>query len=249
MRVLIVDDEAPARRKLTRFVADLSTWSVAGEAGSVHEAIEAIGTLAPDLVLLDIQLGDGTGFDVIEALDAASRPRIVFVTAYDEHALRAFEVHAQDYLLKPVERKRFAACVERLDEAQAPVELADRLARVLREVTPKRHVERLYVEHGERGRFLPVVEIPRIEADRNYLLIHHGGQGHRMRGTLADLLRELDPDRFVQANRSTVVNLDHVVEVQAWFRGDRLLVLSDGETVKLSRSYLGRSPALAAIAR
>ena len=245
MRVLIVDDEAPARRKMRRFVDEESDWEVIGEARSVASALAAIEQLQPELVLLDIQLGDGSGFDVLDSFQESYRPRIVFITAYDEYAVQAFEVHAQDYLLKPVERSRFRACVDRINNSAQPgQDLGARLDRVLRQLSSQRKTDRIYVEQGERGRLLPVDRIDRIQSDRNCITIHAEGRGYRLRRTLQSIVEEMDPERFVQINRSTLIQLDAISEVQPWFRGDRLLILRDGSEVRLSRSYFRRSLAL-----
>ncbi len=240
LSVLIVDDEAPARRKLRRYVDELSDWQLIGEADSVATTVDIIPKQKPDLLLLDIQMRDGTGFDVLKLLSAEQLPRVVFITAYDQHAIQAFEVHAQDYLLKPVERQRFAQCVEHINSSDQQSQMQQLIA----ELSKNRPNDRLYVESGERGRFLQSSEIIHIVADRNYVTIASTMGEFRMRTTLSGLHAQLDPDKFVQTNRSTLVNLDHVVEVQSWFRGDRLLIMKDRTSIKLSRAYIQRSKLL-----
>lgn len=247
MRVLIVDDEAPARRKLRRYVAELSDWTVAGEARSVRTALDAVVSLQPDLLLLDIQLGDGSGFEVVRALPAKQRPRIIFVTAFDQHAVEAFEVHAVDYLLKPVDRQRFSQCVQRLAQGDDLARVQQQIETLMAQVATRSFASRIYVEQGERGRFLPAAQIIRLTADRNYVKIHTAEGAFRTRGPLAAVTARLDPDLFVRVSRSALVNLDHVTEVQSWFRGDRMLILSDGTSLRLSRLFLKRSPVLAAL--
>ena len=243
MRVLIVDDEAPARRKIRRFVDEETVWETVGEARSVATALDAIKAQEPDLLFLDVQLGDGTGFEVVDRMRMLPRPQIVFVTAFDEYAVRAFEIHAQDYLLKPVERSRFKACVDKIS-GQSGAEHDVRLDQVLRQLMPKSYSERLYVEEGERGKLLPVASIDRIEADRNYVDVHAGAKTYRLRRTLQSVAEELDPDEFVQVSRSVIIQLDAISEVQPWFRADRMLILRDGSEVRLSRAYFRRSATL-----
>lgn len=246
LRVLIADDERPARAKLRRYLAEDATIEVVGEATCGREAVELIRGTEPDLVFLDVQMPDLDGFAVLDELDADERPNVVFVTAHDEFALRAFEVHALDYVLKPTSRDRFAKVVEHARRRIADVEsgkLAERLESLLADARAhRRYADRLLVPSGERSIVVPVARIDAVKADRNYVILRVGGAEHRMRGTLDSLTQRLDPERFVRVNRSEVVNVDRIREVQAWFHGDSLVVLQDGSTVVWTRRYFDQAP-------
>jgi two-component system LytT family response regulator len=255
IRALLVDDEAPARRKLRQLLSRAPDFEVVGEAADGVEAVAAIREAAPDVVFLDIQMPNLDGFGVIAQIGVLEMPLVVFVTAYDEHALRAFEVHALDYLLKPFAPSRFERLLDRLRQQLAPADrlaavgggspggdLAARIERLLAEVTPKPgYLRQILVEPGPGRQLLLAVEtIDRIEAEGNYLLfVTAGGAGgeYRRRGTLSDLLGRLDPARFLRVNRSEIVRLDAIREVQPWFHGDARVVLADGSVRTWSRRY------------
>ena len=246
IRVLIVDDEPPARAKLRRYLAGERGVEVAGEATCGREAVELIASLAPDLVFLDVQMPDMTGFEVVDALGGEAAPHVVFVTAHEQYAVRAFEIHALDYLLKPVGPDRFASVLER---ARAAIErpdrgdLAARLASLLESLpAPRSYAERILVPVGERSIFLEVGRIDRVRADRNYVILYAGGAEYTLRGTMDALQRRLDPARFLRANRSEIVRIEAVREVQPWFHGDYRLVLSDGAEVAWTRRFVDRAP-------
>ena len=246
IRVLIADDEPPARSKLRRYLAGETDVEVAGEATCGREAVEMILSLAPDLVFLDVQMPDMDGFEVVDALGTDASPHVVFVTAHDQYAVRAFEVHALDYLLKPVGPDRFAKVLDRARAAIAHPTGDDLTARVsaLLESLPaqRRHAERILVPAGARSIFLEVDRIDRVRADRNYVILHAGGKEYTLRGTMDALQRRLDPSRFLRANRSEIVRIDAVREVQPWFHGDYRLVLADGTEVPWTRRYVDRAP-------
>ncbi|MBK6315052.1 MAG: response regulator transcription factor [Blastocatellia bacterium] len=233
---MLVDDERPARTKLRRYLADEDGIEVAGEADCGRAAIDVIRRLRPDLVFLDVQMPDMDGFAVVEALGSEA-PAIVFVTAHDEFALRAFEVHAMSYLLKPVSPARFH---ETLSRIRGRIERGDRVADS-RAGEP--FAERILVPDGDRSVFVRVEGIDRIEADRNYVVVHAGTAEYRMRATIESIAARLDPSRFLRANRSTVVRLDAVVEVQPWFHGEYRLRMSDGAEVMWTRTFIDRAPA------
>lgn len=251
LRVTLVDDEAPARRKLRRFLETISHWQVVAEADSVKDAIAMLEEVECDLVLLDIQLGDGTGFDVLSALANDRRPQVVFITAYDQHAIAAFEVHATDYLLKPIDRERFYAMAKRVDEQSRTTSnnaISDQLIAALKQTRlDLARPRRIYIEQGERGRFINESHIISLQADGNYVQVHVADSSFRQRGTLAETTASLDHQQFVQVNRSVWVNFDHIVEVQSWFRGDRMLIMSNGQQLKLKRSFASQSKLLASI--
>ena len=236
LRVVLVDDERPARTKLRRYLADEDGIEVAGEADCGRAAIDVIRRLRPDLVFLDVQMPDMDGFAVVEALGSEA-PAIVFVTAHDEFALRAFEVHAMSYLLKPVSPARFH---ETLSRIRGRIERGDRVADS-RAGEP--FAERILVPDGDRSVFVRVEGIDRIEADRNYVVVHAGTAEYRMRATIESIAARLDPSRFLRTNRSTVVRLDAVVEVQPWFHGEYRLRMNDGTHVMWTRTFIDRAPA------
>ncbi|MFL6195191.1 MAG: LytR/AlgR family response regulator transcription factor [Thermoanaerobaculia bacterium] len=247
IRALIVDDEAPARRKLRALLEREEDFEIAGEAAEGIEAVEAIRESNPDVVFLDIQMPRLDGFGVVEEVGIDAMPLVVFVTAYDEHALRAFEVHALDYLLKPVAPSRFQRLLERVRRqlgAGRPADLAERIDRLLAAVRPagEAPLRQILVERGEGRQILLMVdEIDLIRADGNYLCFRsHGGESRR-RGTLRDLEARLDPARFVRLNRSEIVRLDAIAEIQPWFHGDARVVLRDGTVLTWSRRYRSRA--------
>jgi two-component system, LytTR family, response regulator len=244
VRVLIVDDEAPARRKVRTHLADAAGVDVVGEAASGPEALEAIRALRPDLVFLDVQMPGMTGFEVIEAVGPEAMPAVVFVTAYDEFAVEAFEVQAVDYLMKPFHADRFRQALSRaLDRIARREEPGESLARLLASLLKKapREGQRLLVRDGERIFFVPLREVVRLSADGNYVQVHTArGQRHLLRETLARLEARLDPERFARIHRSEIVNVDFVAEVQPAFHGDYTVRLKNGEEVRLSRRYQDR---------
>lgn len=245
IKVLIVDDEEPARRKVRDFLDGDADFTVIGEAADGEAAVAAIGADAPDVVLLDIQMPRLDGFGVIERVGLDRMPLVVFVTAYDEHALRAFEVEALDYLLKPFSAKRFAQVVERIrkraGEATQP-DLARRFERLLQAVQPARHLTQLLVEKG-RGReiLLRVEQITRIVADGNYLRFLAADGEYLKRGVLSDFEGRLDPAAFLRINRSEIVRLEAVAEFQPWFHGDYRVRMKDGAVLTWSRRYRSRT--------
>lgn len=245
LRVVLVDDERPARAKLRRYLADEDGVDVVGEADGGRRAVDVIRSLAPDLVFLDVQMPDMDGFAVVEAL-GADAPAIVFVTAHDEFALRAFDVHALSYMLKPVSPTRFRATLTRVRERlnlRERDDVSTRVEKVLAEVrAPEPFAERILVPDGDRSVFVRVESIGRIEADRNYVVVHAGGVEYRMRATVEGIAARLDPSKFLRANRSTVVRLDAVTEVQPWFHGEYRLRMEDGAVVMWTRTYIERAP-------
>jgi two-component system LytT family response regulator len=234
IRLLIADDEAPARAKLRKLLADARDFEVVGEASDGDQAVERIRALRPDAVFLDIRMPKLDGFEVVEAVGVEAMPPVVFVTAYDEHALRAFDVHAFDYLLKPFAAARFRRVLDRLRR-----QVADRgdFAQRLRELLP-RYLERLLVRKGEdREVLLPVQRIDVIRAERNHVRLLTSEGEYIRRVPLSDLAERLDPDRFLRINRSEIVRLDAVRELQPWFHGDCRVVMKDGTTLMWSRRY------------
>jgi two-component system LytT family response regulator len=245
LRVLIVDDERPARQKLRRFLAADPDVEAVFEAPDGVRALELIRSESPDLVLLDVTMPGVDGFGVVEALDPAERPHVVFVTAYDQYAVRAFEAHAVDYVLKPFDAERFGRALARAKAAVAgrqDREERQRLERALAEVRRERpqRLERLLVESDGRAMLLPVGQVERIEAAKNYVTVFAGEARYRLRTTLERLEERLDPRAFVRVHRSTIVRVDRVAELQPWSHGDYVVILQGGARVRLSRRYRDR---------
>lgn len=241
IRVLIVDDEPIARRGIRQRLRGEADLEVIGECGDGAAAIDAITETAPDLVFLDIQMPEVGGFDVIEAIGVARMPAVIFVTAYDEHALRAFDVHAVDYVLKPIDRHRFRTAVERARGrlVHAPAQFDRRIAAVLGELgrPAQDYAKRLAIKGDGRVMLIDVVEVDRLEAAGNYVEVHSGVRRHLVRETMTSLEARLDPARFVRVSRSSIVNAERVSELQPMFNGDFVVVLRDGTKVPGSRRY------------
>jgi two-component system LytT family response regulator len=245
LRVLIVDDERPARQKVRRFLAADGEIEAVYEAPDGLSALEIIRDESPDLVFLDVQMPGLDGFGVAEALDPDVRPHIVFVTAFDQYAVRAFDVHAVDYLVKPFDEARFGKALARAKAAQASRTARGERARVrrlLEDVQSHRPTmpDRLLVDAGDRMVLLPLDRIDRIEAAKNYLRIHAGRDCFRLRRTISGLEDRLDPARFVRISRSEIVNVARIANLEPWFHGDRIVVLTDGTKTRLSRRYRDR---------
>lgn len=236
LRTLIVDDEAPARERLRRLLGGNELIELVGEAKDGVEAVEMIEETSPDMVLLDIQMPVLDGFGVVEALQEP--PAIIFVTAYDEYAIRAFEVNALDYLLKPFSQERLNKAIERAhEELSTGQEFADRIGPLLESLREeKRYTERVAVREPDRILVLDVKEIDWIEARQGQVVVHVGQEEHVIARTLADLEGRLDPTLFFRAHRSVIVNLDRVKEIIPWFAGSHKLRLTTGAEVDLSRS-------------
>jgi two-component system LytT family response regulator len=236
MQILLVDDEAPARARLRRLLAGVQDVQIVGEAVDGLQAVEMVERLNPDLVLLDVQMPGLDGFGVIQALE--DPPAIIFVTAYDEYAIRAFEVHALDYLLKPFSRDRLAAAIHRAQETlEAEQSPGAQLGPLLESLAAEgRYLTRLAVHEAEHIRILGVEEVDWIGIEEEQVVVRVGEQAYPIRRTLADLEARLDPERFFRAHRSAIVNLDRVQEVVPWFKGSYILRLTTGAQVDLSRA-------------
>ncbi len=236
LRTLIVDDEAPARERLRSLLEGIELIELVGEAKDGVEAVRMIEETAPDLVLLDIQMPVLDGFGVIDAL--REPPAIVFVTAYDEYAIRAFEVNALDYLLKPFGKERLERAIQRAHhELTTGQQFSARIGPLLETLRDeRRYMERLAVRKADRILVLDVREIDWIEAERGGVVVHVGEQAHPVSRTLAELEARLDPSLFFRAHRSVVVNLNRVKEIIPWFAGSHKLRLTTGADVDLSRS-------------
>ncbi len=248
IRLLIVDDESPARAKVRKLLAGEDDFEIVGEACDGEGAVECIRRLRPDVVFLDIQMPKLDGFGVIEGIGVERMPLVVFLTAYDEHALRAFEVHAFDYLLKPFAAARFRGLLDRVRTRMAAsrTDVGKRLEELLESMSRKQHfIERLLVrKDDEREILLPVQRVDVIRADRNYVTITTSDGVYVRRTTIGDLAERLDPQKFLRINRSEIVRLDAVRELQPWFHGDCRVVLTDGTTLMWSRRYRTRQSTL-----
>lgn len=236
IKVLIVDDEKPARERLRRMLSKLESIEVIGEADGGLCAIELIEQLQPDLVFLDVQMPGLDGFEVIDAL--YDPPLIIFVTAYDEYALRAFEVSALDYLLKPYSQDRLEAAVRRVRKLYSSEENFSRKLGSFFEnlVEQGRYMTRLTVQDREKIRLLDVTEIDWIGFEQGMLITHVGEAAYTTRSSLRSLEVRLDPEQFFRTHRSAIVNLDRVQEIIPWFKGSYKLRLSTGAEVDLSRA-------------
>jgi DNA-binding LytR/AlgR family response regulator len=236
LRTLIVDDETPARERLKRYLAGLDDVQVIGEASDGVQAIELIEAKSPNLVLLDIQMPGLDGFDVLDALQ--DPPAIIFVTAYDQYALRAFEVHALDYLLKPFSRTRLEQAVHHAREALAGGHALNAQLRPMLEglAAGGRHLHRLAVRHRDAIRVLEADQVDWIGIEDEQVMVYVGDQAYPIRRTLAELEARLDPECFFRAHRSAIVNLDRVKEIIPWFKGGHILRLTTGAEVDLSRA-------------
>jgi two-component system LytT family response regulator len=245
--VVIVDDEPPARAKLHRLLAELPDFRVVAEAGDVAEAVAAVGTARPDLLFLDVQLGSQSGFDVVDGLrDADVSPLIVFTTAYSEYAVRAFEVQALDYLLKPFDRDRLLTSIERVRAALAEPDRGDveeRVRRLLAHLPDRPSAaQQVLVRGRDRAFFVAVRDIDRITAAGNYVEVHVGSKMHLIRESLSSFIAPLDATEFLRVHRSHVVRLGFIAELRPMFHGDYEIVLRDGQTLPLSRRYKALLP-------
>ena len=237
---IIVDDEPPARRLIRTYLEREPDIEIVAECANGAEAIAAVEEHEPDLLFLDIQMPEISGFDVLMAADLDELPAVIFVTAYEEYALRAFEVHAVDYLLKPVDEERFTEALERARRLVGTRDAADirRLAGLLDDVRSRRPVaDRLLVKSAGYITFLTTDEIDWIEAAGNYMRVHSGREVHLMRETMANLETMLDSKRFVRVHRSSIVNLDRIKELRPSLKGEFEILLRSGERLFLSRKY------------
>jgi two-component system, LytTR family, response regulator len=237
VRVLIVDDEAPARAKLRRLIAGQPRLQIAGEAGSGTEALAQLAALSPEVVFLDVQMPGGNGFEVLEALPEEHRPLVIFSTAYDQFALRAFEAAAIDYLLKPYDEARFRVAVERVLARVAEHEGSSATSPRLLEEVRQQPLERLLVRDGEAWLAVRIDSVWRLQSDDKHVRVHSAAGVHLVRQPLRALEARLDPRQFVRVHRSELVRLDAVARLEPWTHGDSILTLADGSTSILSRTY------------
>lgn len=258
LKTIIVDDESLARRGLKHRLKDVNDVDIVAEAANGREALKLIRERSPDLVFLDIQMPGMDGFDVLRALEPGELPAIVFVTAFDDYAIKAFEAHALDYLLKPIEDSRLAEALDRVREhreRKRAVEHRKSLLELVGQITgqpirsmhdlaargvdrlKRKEAPKLAIRDGGRTTWVKQEDIEWIDAAGDYMCVHAEGETYIMRMTMKQLEKELDPDILQRIHRSTIVNVNRVREMQAHINGEYFLTLNGGHTVKLSRSY------------
>jgi two-component system LytT family response regulator len=236
IRTLIIDDVALARERLKRCLADEPEIEIVGECDNGEQAVADIRSLAPDVVFLDVQMPALDGFGVLEALKEEHAPAVIFVTAYNDYAIQAFEVNALDYLLKPVDCERLSKAVERAKSQR--IHLDNRFLSLLADIkTGSKFLKRLTIKLTGRTILLPTDEIDWIETHGNYLKVYAGRDSHLIRGTMQSLETKLDPEKFVRVHRSIIVNVEKIKEIYPRSNGDQDLVLQNGRQLMLSRNY------------
>ena len=244
LRAVIVDDEPPARRKLERWLAEDPEVEVAAVCANGYEALDALAEHDVDVMFLDVQMPEMSGFEVLTARRPAPLPLVVFATAFERYAVDAFRAHAADYLLKPYDRERFGealAHVKARHRDRSARASGERLDALLSAVQPQRApLRRLAVRHPDRVELLAVDDVDWIQADGNYVTVHAGGRRHLIRETLTAVAARLDSQRFARVHRSAVVNLDRVAALHPASHGDYTVALVDGTLVPMSRTYRER---------
>lgn len=239
LRAVIVDDEELARGFLRELLQTHPDVEIAAECANGFEAVKAIAETTPDLLFLDVQMPKLDGFEVLELIDTARAPSpvVIFVTAYDQYAMRAFDAHAVDYLLKPFSAERFERALDRaksrLGERKLPLELA-----TLR--TPDERPQRIVVKDGTRVHIIPLDKLDYVEAQDDYVALHSGGKSHLKQQSIASLEASLDPAHFVRVHRSAIVNLERVARIEPYGKESRIAILADGTRLPVSRSGYAR---------
>ncbi|HET6725474.1 MAG TPA: LytTR family DNA-binding domain-containing protein [Gammaproteobacteria bacterium] len=232
MRTLIIDDMPLSRARTRRYLEDEADIEVVGECGDGDAALAAIGRERPDLIFLDVQMPGMSGFELLEKVPAAERPAVVFITAFDEFAVPAFEVRAVDYLLKPFDHERLKQALARVRE------------RLGNGDSPRKPLTRFAVKSVGKTVFVDVDAVDWIETAGNYVCLHAGGDSHLVRATMSQLESQLDAQRFARIHRSTIVRIDRIKSMQPLFNGDRSVTLHDGTQLTMSRSYRERMDAI-----
>ena len=244
INILIVDDEQPARKKIRSYLKEEANIHSIAEAKDGIEAVQFIQGEKPDLVFLDIQMPGMNGFEVIEAVGIENMPAVVFVTAYDQYAIDAFEVQAVDYLLKPYDQERFRKSFNRsLEQIGSDIEsfAADSIQRLLEEIKKeKKYFQRIMVKRGSRFFFVKPNKIMYISADEKYVKLHTPEDAYLIRETMSRMEQHLDPAKFARIHRSYIVNIDFIKEIQPWSHGDYIVILKNGQKLNLSRRYSDR---------
>lgn len=241
IRAFLVEDEPLAREKLRTMLRKDAEIEIVGEAANGKQAVEGIEAQQPDLLFLDVQIPGMDGFRVLETLKVEKLPVIIFVTAYNQYALKAFEFYALDYLLKPFDRQRLTKAVDRAKtqiRKERGTQLNEGILELLRELKEKpKHLSRIAIRTDGRVFFVKAEEIDWIGAEGNYVSLHMGKESYLLRETITNMEGQMDPARFLRIHRSTIVNIDRVKELQPWFHGEYRVLLRDGTQLVLSRSY------------
>jgi two-component system LytT family response regulator len=246
IRALIVDDEPWARTRISTLLSAEEDVIVVGDCDTGEAAVSAIVGLSPDVVFLDIQMADLDGFGVVDGVGIDAMPLVVFVTAHEQHALRAFEADALDYLLKPFDEERFKRTMQRVRRELAGVQEGVEPAPLAVDAVKsgRRFLRRIVVTQRTRLVFLKVVDIDWIESSGNYVNVHVGADTYLLRDTLSALEEKLDPEQFVRLHRCTIVNVERIKEICAWARGTEVAVLNDGTQIAIGRAYRSRLAAM-----
>jgi len=247
IKSIIADDEPLAREKIRNLLEEDPDIELIGECADGVETVTAIRNQQPDLVFLDVQMPELDGFGVLKALRHSNMPTLIFVTAYDQYALRAFEVHALDYLLKPFDRERFQKALQRAKEhirKEKSGEVNEKLLTLLQDLKSeksnhheRKYLERLVIKAGGRVTFLKTEEIDWIEAAGNYIRLYIGKDSHLLRDTMNNIQTKLDPEKFLRIHRSTILKIDRIKELQPWYHGEYVVTLENGKQLTSSRSY------------
>lgn len=240
--ILIADDELPARKKLQSFLKEIPQKFIILEASNGIEAVEKINSINPDLVFLDIQMPGMNGFEVIENIGEDKIPSIVFVTAYDQYALDAFDVNATDYLLKPYDKARFQKSLNKaLEKIESKKEKKDDLAQLIKTIgKEKKSVERFLVSHASKYFFVQADDIIYISSDEKYVKLHTANGTFILRETMNNMEEKLNQEKFARIHRSFIVNVSQIKEMQSWSHGDYLVILKNAEKLNMSRRFKER---------
>jgi two-component system, LytTR family, response regulator len=240
--IMIIDDEQPARKKLSSFIINSGYGCEIHEATNGIEAVEKIEELNPQIVFLDIQMPGMTGFEVIENIGLEEMPFVVFVTAYDQYAIDAFEVNAIDYLLKPFDRERFQKAFEKvLERINSKNQIKENFTKLLTEINrPKTFKERFLVNQASRYFFIQADDIRYISSEEKYVSLHTDSGTFLLRETMNNMEEKLAPDKFARVHRSYIVNISYIKEIQPWSHGDYIIVMKNSEKINLSRRYKNR---------
>lgn len=248
LRALLVDDEPLARERLRGFLAREADIDVVGECQNGEEAMVAVRSQRPDLLFLDVQMPGMNGFEVLRRLDGHSPAAVIFTTAHDQYAVRAFEVHAVDYLLKPLDRDRLRTALERARarcSVPRPDDLQSKLAAMLEDMRAgAREPERIPIKTAGKVSFVRIPDVDWIGSADNYVELHVGSHSHLIRETMASISTRLPPEQFVRISRTSIVNVSRVKELQPLFHGEYAVTLTTGARLTLSRSYRDQLPRL-----
>lgn len=240
LKVVIIDDEPPARKKLKMFLQHTPNIEIVGEAGDGLEALAIIEKFKPDLIFLDIQMPHLTGFEVLEEINQTIMPKVIFTTAYDQYAIKAFEVQALDYLLKPFDEERFQQSLKRAFD-KTPTQQVTQINDLLLELKAKqKHLQRILLKTNNKMVVIKTDDINWINAEEKYVNIYVGKQIHLYRETISSLEQLLDPEKFVRIHRSHIINIDFLKEISPWSHGDHVIILKDNTQLHLGRSYKDR---------